>query len=120
MKIYDERGRHIGDLIEDNGLSGAAAAVAVVLIIGTILSVVLMKYIGENGYAFATSLTYGACIFLWIKYLIPDTMDNCNTVFGGIIANIITGLLYIPVLAFFVLFCSEISCSVILGNGFFI
>lgn len=113
MEIYDKDGNYIGDLFDSDD-EGGSILIYIGIALVCAFPVLLTKFFGLYGYAAATSLMYGACIYFWIRFLIPHTMHEHDSTFAGVLVNIIWGILFIPLAIFAVLLISELSCGMIL------
>ena len=112
MEIYDKDGKHIGDLFDSD--EGGSILIYIGIALVCAFPVLLTKFFGLYGYAVATSLMYGAWIYGWVRFGIPEIMDRHNSTFVGVLENIIWGILAIPLGVIGVLLISELSCGMIL------
>lgn len=104
-KLYDEDGRYVGDLIEEEDDSIGKAFVGVIILLG-LLSAFLSRYFanwfGERGFYCFVIFACSVMVFLWFRFTLPYIRNDAaiDSKFWDIVVSVFVSILVIAFMTF--------------------
>ena len=104
-KLYDEDGRHIGDLIEEEEENDGKAFVGAIILLGLLSAFpakLFAKWFGERGFYGFEIFVCSVMVFLWFRFVLPYLRNDAaiESKFWDIVVSVFISILCISFLTF--------------------
>ena len=108
MKLYDENGRFVGELYEEDPRGGAIlGGFGIIGVFAAFIAGLFAKWFGVMGYVVIEIIACSAMVFLWFRFIVPWIMEEAGSKLGGIVGTIFATVIAIPVLTVIFLFLGD-------------
>ena len=115
MKLFDENGRHVGDL-HDGDNNGLGIIGIIILVVAFLPNAFICKYLGMTAYIVGLCILAIFATFLYFKFTYSSISEQVDGKFIGWVVMI----LLFPIVLFLLFFFQDFVTSLVAGTALFV